>query len=254
MTDVTESKAHYFESALKTGLTAKAASVYLSLLEAGIPVAPKNLVTRTGLYRQYVYDGLAELEERKLVVKSGSGRLVKYAAATPDRLREETERHRIEALQGAHELMRLYDRSPAGIVEVIRGGRAVIESEFVLLRESPEGGFLDVVGGAGMNWVRLFEDRLEEYEDLRRKKRIKLRYIGGVDDVRHNWEESPIENESRIIRGIGHVVNVAIRPESVTFNIYEPETVAVRVRNEEAVKSQRALFEVLWNAAEQYRS
>jgi hypothetical protein len=42
---------------------------------------------------------------------------------------------------------------------------------------------------------------------------------------------------------------VAIRPESVSFYIYEDDTVVVRVKSLAAVASQRALFEVLWNVA-----
>ena len=246
-------KSNYLESALKVGLSAKAATVYVTLLEAGSALAPKNIVTRTKLHRQYVYDALRELHEKRLVATAGEGRRIKYLAASPDRLLQEAEKNRIDVLDGVRHLMHLYDKSPAGVVEVIRGSSAVIESEFMLLRESKEGGFLDVVGGAGMNWVRLFEDRLEEWEGLRREKQIKLRYIGTENDVRHNWEESIIENESRIISDIGNMVNVAIRPDSVSFNIYEPEIMAVRVRNEAAVASQRALFEVLWNAAKRYR-
>ena len=246
---MTDKGPDYLKSALKAGLSPKAASVYIVLLEAGMGLAPKNIITRTKLHRQYVYDALRELQEEGLVAPVGAGRRVRYLAASPERLTQEAEKKRIDVMDGVSSLMRLYERSPAGVVEVIRGGDAVIESEFALLRESEEGAFLDVVGGAGMNWVRLFEHRLEEYASLLQEKRIKLRYIGGPEDVRHNQEESIIENESRIIPDIGQVVNVAIRPESVTFNIYEPEILAVRVRNEAAVASQRALFEVLWGAA-----
>ena len=145
--------------------------------------------------------------------------------------------------------MKLYDRSPAGVVEVIRGSQAVIDSELTMLRDAKQDDFLDIVGGAGMNWVKLFEGRIPEWEALRKEKNIKLRYIGTGEDVRHNRQESIIENESRVILNIGNIVNVSIRPDSVSFNIYEPEVVTVRVKNVSAVASQRALFEVLWNIA-----
>ncbi len=247
---MTDSETKYLKGAIKVGLSPRAASVYVVLLEAGTGLSPKNIISRTKLHRQYVYDALRELRDMGLVGTTGGGRRIHYLAASPERLSQDAEKKRIDVLDGVQHLMQLYDRSPAGIVEVIRGGSAVMESEFALLRDSEEGGFLDIVGGAGMNWVNLFHDRLEEYEALRRTKRIKLRYIGGVDDVKHNWEESIIENESRVIPDIGHVVNVAIRPGSVTFNIYEPEILAVRVRNEAAVASQRVLFDVLWSAAQ----
>jgi hypothetical protein len=246
MTDV--SKTH-LEQALKTGLSAKAASVYVTLLEAGTPLSPKTLILRTSLHRQYVYDALYELEEKMLVVSVGKKRATKYQAATPDRLLQEAEKRRIDAIDGVQALMKLYDRSPAGIVEIIRGSRAAIESEFQMLHEAKGGDFLDIVGGAGMNFVNLFEGRIEEWEEGRKEKKIRLRYIGTQEDVRHNREESLITNESRSLPGIGNIVNVCIRPQSVSFNIYEPEIVTVRVRSEAAVASQRALFEVLWGVA-----
>jgi len=161
------------------------------------------------------------------------------------------EKQRIDTLEGVEALMQLYERSPAGVVEIIRGRRAVIEDEFKALEQSQEGSSLDIVGGAGMRWVELLEGRIEEWEALRARKRIRLRYIGSGEDVRHNREESVIENESRVIPGIGDIVNVSIRPDSVAFNIYEPEIMTVRVKSPAAVESQRALFEVLWGVAKE---
>lgn len=239
----------YLDSALKAGLSPKAASVYVVLLEAGTPLSPKALILRSSLHRQYVYDALEELQAHSLIVRSGSMKSSKYAAASPDKLLQEAEKRRIDAREGVHNLMKLYDRSPAGVVEVIRGSEAAIESEFQMLNEAQKGDFLDIVGGAGMSFVRLFEGRIEEWEEIRKEKDVKLRYIGSADAVEHNRTESPIQNESRVLQGIGEIVNVCIRPDSVSFNIYEPEIVTVRVRNKDAVRSQRALFELLWNIA-----
>lgn len=243
------SKDDHLESALKAGLSAKAAAVYVALLRSGDAMVPKAVVLATGIHRQYVYDGLRELKDRRLVANLGAGRRIKYLAASPDVLFQDAERERLRVLDGATALMRLYDTSPAGTVEVIRGSRAVIESEFEMLQLADRDSFLDIVGGAGMRWVYLFQDRIEEWEVLRKEKNISLRYIGTEQDVRHNRETSVIHNESRVIPGIGDMVNVAIRPDSVSFNIYEPEILTVRVRNLAAVESQRALFEVLWKVA-----
>ena len=172
-----------------------------------------------------------------------------YRATSPDRLLQDAERQRLEALSGVRSLMRLYDQSPAGLVEIVRGTEEYIESEFEMLRSAKRGDFLDIVGGGGMEFVRIFSGRLEEWEHLRADKNIKLRYIGAGEDVEHNRTESVIKNESRVIEGIGDIVNVSIRPHSVSFNIYKPEVITVRVFNEAAVESQRALFAVLWEVA-----
>lgn len=246
---MTNKNNEYLKSALKAGLSPKASSVYVALLEAGIPLSPKNIVIKSQLHRQYVYDALHELQNLRLIVVSGEGRRIKYSAASPDRLSQEAEKQRISVMGGVRDLMKLYERSPAGVVEIIRGSEVVVEDELLQLEEAEQNDFLDIVGGAGMNFVKLFSDRISEWEVLRKEKNIKLRYIGTEDDVRHNKEKSIIENESRVISGIGNIVNVIIRPNSVSFNIYEPEIMVVRVKNAAAVESQRALFEVLWNVA-----
>lgn len=240
---------NHLESALKAGLSAKAASVYVALLEAGVALPPKAIVSRSGLHRQYVYDALHELQEKRLITTEGERKRIRYIAASPDKLLQEAEKRRLDTLDGVQHLLQLYDRSPAGVVEVIRGSHATIENEFAQMRAMKNSGFLDIIGGAGMSWVRLFEGRIEEWEAIRHEKNIALRYIGSGEDVRHNKEKSLIKNESRAIPGIGEIVNVAIRPDSVTFNIYEPEIVTVRIKNEAAVASQRALFETLWAIA-----
>ena len=239
----------YAENALKTGLSGKASLVYVALLKAGKPLSPKAIILSTNLHRQYAYDGLEELQAKSLAGTVGSGRATKYTAYSPDTLLQEAERKRADTLDGVSALMRLYESSPAGVVEVIRGERAVIESEFEILRAAESGEYLDIIGGAGMRWVELFDKRIPEWEELRAKKNIMLRYIGSGEDVEHNRSESVIQNESRVIPNIGDIVNVSIRPDSVSFNIYDPEVMTVRVRNLAAVASQRALFEVLWGIA-----
>lgn len=239
----------YLESALKAGLSGKVATVYVSLLEAGIPLSPKTLILRSKLHRQYVYDALEELAVRRLITKEGTGKRITYVAGSPDRLLQEAEKQRIDTLEGVHDLMQLYNQAPGGVVEIIRGSVAVIKDEFEELQKAKEGDFLYIVGGAGMRWVELYGERVTEWEKLRKEKKIELRYIGSGEDVVYNKERSVIEHESRLIPGIGNIVNVTIRPQSVSFNFYVPEVMTVRVKNQDAVKSQLALFEVLWKSA-----
>ncbi len=241
----------YINSALKAGLSPKAGAVYVALLEAGAALAPKNIITKTKLYRQYVYDALHELADKRLITTEGEGRSIRYLAVSPDTLLQEVEKKRIDTLEGVQNLLHLYDRSPAGVVDIVRGNRAAIEYDLQQIRDAHEGDFLDVIGGGGLHWVRMFEasGRMEEWEALRKKKNVKIRYIGVGEDVRFNREQSISENESRIIPGIGDLVSVVIRKDSVTFDMYDPEAIYVRVKSKAAAASQRALFEVLWQAA-----
>lgn len=240
---------NYIINANKAGLSAKASAVYVLLLDSGVALSPKNIILKTKLHRQYVYDAIHELKNLGLAVSVGESKSTKYQAVSPDRILQEVEKKRIDTMDSVQSLMKLYNKSPAGVVEVIGGSHAVIENIFKVLNESKEGDYLDIIGGAGMSFVELISDRIGEYEELRTQKKIKIRYIGSGEDVEYN-RKGIIKNESRNIRGIENIVNVAIRPDSVSFDIYEPEILTVIVKSESAVASQRALFEILWNVAE----
>lgn len=239
----------YIRNASNTGLSGKASLVYVLLLDEGIALSPKNIILKTKLHRQYVYDAIHELEIHKLIMTDGSGKSIKYLAVSPDKILQEVEKKRIDTMDSVQSLMKLYNKSPAGVVEVLSGSKAVIENIFKVMHEAKEGDYLDIIGGAGMHFVKLMGGRVGEYEELRAQKKIVLRYIGSGVDVEYN-KKGIIKNESRNIKGIENIVNVAIRPDSVSFDIYEPEILTVIVKSESAVASQRALFEILWNVAE----
>jgi len=238
----------YIKNANKAGLSAKASTVYVCLLDEGIALSPKNIILKTKLHRQYAYDAIHELKDLSLIVSIGENKSVRYQAVSPDKILQEAEKKRLDTMDSVQSLMKLYNKSPAGVVEVISGSQAVIANIFKILNEAKEGDYLDIIGGAGMSFVKLMGERIEEYEELRATKKIRIRYIGSGEDVEYN-RNVVIKNESRNIKGIENIVNVSIRPESVSFDIYEPEILTVIVKSDSAVASQRALFEILWNVS-----
>jgi len=238
----------YIKNANKAGLSAKASTVYVCLLDEGIALSPKNIILKTKLHRQYAYDAIHELKDLSLIVSIGENKSVRYQAVSPDKILQEAEKKRLDTMDSVQSLMKLYNKSPAGVVEVISGSQAVIANIFKILNEAKEGDYLDIIGGAGMSFVKLMGERIEEYEELRATKKIRIRYIGSGEDVEYN-RNGVIKNESRNIKGIENIVNVSIRPESVSFDIYEPEILTVIVKSDSAVESQRALFEILWNVS-----
>ena len=249
MTIKNEQESVYVQSALKAGLSGKSSVVYVSLLEIGQPLSPKAIIMRTHLHRQYVYDAIHELLDKRLITSVGEGRTIKYIATSPDRILQDLEKERIQRADNVQNLIKLYNKSPIGLVEVISGSQAVIEDEFKMLEAAEVGDFFDIIGGAGMRFIEVFDGRVEEYSKLGREKGLKVRYIGSYDDVQYNNDHDHFDHESRVIDNIKDIVNVCIRPKSVTFNIYHPEVLTVRVHSESAVASQRALFDILWNQA-----
>lgn len=239
----------YRQSAIKAGLSFKASLVYVCLLEEKRPLLPKQIITITNIHRQYVYDAIHELEEKELITKSGSGKIIKYTATNPEILIRESERQRLNILEGVNDLSSLYNRNQKDKVDIISGASTVIESEFKILEEADIGDYLDIIGGGGLEFEKLFAKYINEYGKLIEKKKIKLRYIGTGQDVINNKTKSPLKNESRMIKDLGEMVGINIRPKSVTICIYKPEIIFIRIRDEETIKSQKKLFELLWKIA-----
>jgi len=252
MTKKSFSNSDYVREAQKTGLSAKAGSVYVALLAAGRALAPKDIINKTKLHRQYVYDALEELSLKQLVLSEGKRRGIRYKAVSPERLEQEAERKKVDAISGVQSLMDIYNRSPAGSVDVIRGREAVIEYTLKQIRDADKNSWVDIIGGAGMTFVDLYKGRIGEYEQIRKKKNIKLRYMGDTRSAVYNKTTSVIKNQSRAIDGIDDLVNTLITPTSVSFNIYEPEIMTVTVKNPAAAVSQRKLFEIIWKNAKKY--
>jgi hypothetical protein len=120
------------------------------------------------------------------------------------------------------------------------------------MREQEKDSWMDIVGGAGTGFLELFGKRFQEYEKIRREKKCKVRYIGSKKDsdyVKRDEIKSRERYEARFLEGIEDAVNIVVRPDSVSFNIYVPEVLVIRLKNKETISGQRALFEVLWKTA-----
>ena len=239
----------YQKSALKTGLSIKASIVYVTLLEQKKALLPKQIISFTNLHRQYVYDAIHELEERELISKTGTGKIIKYSANNPEIMIRQSERERVDILEGVNNLFSLYNKNKKDKVDIISGSQAVIEAELKILEDAEVGDYLDIIGGGGLDFEKLFSRHLEKYAEIINKKKIKLRYIGTGQDVINNKTISPLKNESRILNGLGEMVGTNIRSTSVTICIYKPEIIFIRIYDKETIQSQKKLFELLWKIA-----
>jgi sugar-specific transcriptional regulator TrmB len=242
----------FIESAMDLGLSSKAAMVYVRLLEAKKAIAPIVLINITKIHRQYVFDALRELQQKELVETIGHGRGVKYLAHTPQLAIKHFEEQRLNALEGAKHLMSLFKKTPHGVIEIIEGGEMVVAGELALMNNQKKGDWLDIVGGAGTSFVELFGNRFTEYEQARKRVKCKIRYIGTASDIQFNKEttiKDRFDYEIRYLDNIDNIINICVRPDSVSFNMYAPEPIAIRIKNPETVASQKALFDILWKVA-----
>lgn len=247
-------KDQFINSALKLGLSANSAAVYVHLLKEKTALAPVKIINATRLHRQYVFNALKDLAGKDLVETSGYGRGIKYFAKTPEKAISDFEEKRLDALEGINKLMSLYKKTPQGVVEIFEGEEAVVANEIKLLKNQKKGDWLDIIGGAGTDFLEVFSERLDEYEKARKEANCKLRYIGSTNDEsyrNHQKIKSRQNYEERYLENIDNVVNICVRPGSISFNIFRPETMSIVIKSPESISSQRALFEILWNVAKE---
>ena len=92
--------------------------------------------------------------------------------------------------------------------------------------------------------------RLDEYEALRIKKEVSVRYIGS-NDQRDDLEKNKRERDFfdyRVLSGLfTGLVNTNICPHAVCFNIFGAPVTAFVMENETIADSYRQFFETLWN-------
>lgn len=116
------------ESLAGLGLTDKEARVYIGLLQVAEMSAVK-LARDLGLHRQFVYNALASLKERGLVIQIGTTRS-KWRAQSPRKLIFQAEEQQIKAGRAVEQLLALRETKAGQEFEVTEGN-ASFRSRFL---------------------------------------------------------------------------------------------------------------------------
>lgn len=248
--DETEFKA-VLEDLNKLGLSDKEAKVYLSLLQQG-EVGSSKIIVSSGLHGQFVYQALKELEEKGLVQHVIVRGRKKFSAKGPAMLSMLVDQKKKIADGIVEKLDRIVISPDKQQFEIFQGKESFVSREFDLLSKAQEGSVLLIIGGTGDMFTKTLDKQFGEYEYLRMKKNIKVRYIGS-EGQRINLANAGDTRrlfEYRLLPGLfTGEVNTNIWPDSVTFNIFGEPTTNFSVSNIKIAESYRQFFETLWKLA-----
>src|SRR3989344_5690833 len=125
-----KSLAHMEKKLGQLGLTEKAAKVYVDLLGREQLTGTSKITRATKLHGQYVYDALAELEEKGLATHAVVGKRKKFAATHPSRLEAVAEQQRRLANETVHDLSKFLRHNHTQDFELYQGEDAFIAHEF----------------------------------------------------------------------------------------------------------------------------
>jgi sugar-specific transcriptional regulator TrmB len=232
----------------RLGLTSNEAAVYVALLELG-EVGSSKIIAKTVLHGQYVYQALLKLEEKGLaqhIIRNGRK---KFSAKSPNVLARLIEQQKRLADEVADKLRSMIVLPQEQQFEVYQGVDSYVSHEFDLLERAMLGATLLVIGGTGDQFIKTMGMRISEYDRLRQKKKISVRYIGSEDQREMLKKTHGIRQafEFRLLPGLfTGLVNTNIWPDSVGFNIYGEPVSRVTISSRVIAESYMQFFETLW--------
>lgn len=240
----------------RLGLSPNEAAVYVAMLELG-EVGSSKIIAKTALHGQYVYQALAKLEEKGLaqhVIKNGRK---KFSAKNPNVLSQLIEQQKRLADEVAEKLKAMVVLPQEQQFEVYQGVDSYVSHELDMLERAAPGATLLVIGGSGDQFIKTMGMRISEYDRLRLKKKISVRYIGSEDQSEALRKTHGIRQsfEFRLLPGLfTGLVNTNVWPDSVGFNIYGEPVSRVTILSKVIAESYMQFFETLWKMGKPLRT
>ena len=234
------------------GLSDKEARVYLELLPRR-DTGSSKLIRATGLHGQFVYDALERLEElglAKHVVQNGRK---KFSGNTPKRLVSLIDEKRTTAHSLAYELQNRFQGSHEQDFEVYQGKDAFIAHEFELMETMPEGCTLDILGGGGSTYVGIIGEGMEQFEETRNRRGIKIRYISssGQGATLQHMARTRQNFDYRIFPHLEKgMIDTDIWPDRLLLQFYGEPILSFCLTSKQITDSYRQFFEALWMISE----
>lgn len=233
------------------GLKEKEALVYIALLELG-EAGTSQIAKKTGLHTQFIYLALGALERHGLaqhIVRRGRK---KFSGKHPQALVRLVEAQKKTADNLASRLETFISLPREQRFEIFQGNQSYVAHEFDLLKEAPDGSEILIVSGDGDRFLEEMKDRMGEYEALRLKKKVSVRYIGShgqKDYLQSNTNKRELFSY-RLLPGLfTGQVSTDIWPTAIGFNVYGEPVTSFVVSNEVIAGSYKQFFETLWKMA-----
>ena len=233
------------------GLNDKESRVYFALLPCR-DIGSSKLIRATGLHGQFVYDALERLEElglAKHVIQNGRK---KFSANSPKRILSLIEEKKLSAQSIVRQLQDRFAGAHEQDFEVLQGVNAFVAHQMAMIESVPEDSAIDVISGPNDQYFTILGDEgaVEEYEHIRAKKNIRIRYIGANSQIERfkRWERERKHWTYKVFPGLSTgLVDIGIWHDNVIFNIYGTPLLSFVLTSKEAADGYREFFETLWN-------
>lgn len=240
------------EELLQLGFSQHEATIYLSLIDLG-KAGAGEIIRKTGLHRNIVYETLDKLIRRKLVFKLANKKIALYELADPNRILVEQKAQVDLAERVVSKLSSRADvKQEVVIYDGIDGFRA---SSMDQVEGMKPGSTIHVLGAVGDRWFELMGNKVEAYERIRLKKKITMKEI--------LYGSSSMEQDKRLAAKTGNLYKIRVLPREfetpanmvviedmiVLQTLVEPYS-AVQIKNPALAQAYLNYFNAMWEQAQ----
>ncbi len=235
------------------GLGEKESAVYVELLRGG-EMSAISISKRVELHRQFVYNALAMLKEKGLVVQIGETRSL-WRAQNPRKFMAIAEEQGLRAAKLSEQLLALAPHKVGQEFEVSEGTAAFRTRSIENVRKAPHDSTILMITG---QWEKYFERAGEimhaEWERVRIAKNITFRMIcpRSFKTAMEKDAENRLLTEYRIFPGLEEsLVDTVIYNDHLDIEMYGEPHLTFSIKNPEVAASQKKFFEALWEKSEE---
>lgn len=241
------------EELLQLGFSNHEADVYLALVEIGT-TGTGEIIRRTGLHRNIVYETLDKLISRKLVFKIANEKVTQFKLADPERILVEQKTRLEIAERIIPELVNKADVKQE--ILVYEGAEGFKTSSLDYIERMKPDSVLYVLGASGNLWFNLMGDAHKKYERTRIKKRIVMKEI--------LYQEIPMERDIELAKKKDALYDIRILPMSfdtpantlilediVVIQILSEPYSHIWIKNPALAKAYLNYFNAMWQQAKE---
>ena len=233
---------------IKLGFSSNEADVYLALIELGDSGAGE-IIKKTSLHRNIVYETLDKLVAKKLVFEFIKKNVAQFKPTDPKRILDE-ETSRMELAQKIVPALvnKANVKQEILIYEGLEGFR---NSSFDYLEKMTPGSTLYVLGAVGDRWYELMGDALKKYEKTRLEKKIVMKEIF--------YGKNPMDMDKKLASNKKNLYHVRILPHEMETPantlIFEDHIAlqtlvlpysVIQIKNANLAKTYLNYFDSLW--------
>lgn len=233
---------------IKLGFSDHEATIYLAMIDIG-ETGAGEIIKRTGLHRNIVYDTLEKLITKRLVIRVIKKNVAQFKITDPQRLLEDQKANLAIAEELIPDILnRTKVKQDIIIWDGIEGFRNFSLS---LVEKMKKNSTMYVLGSVGDLWYDQMGDARKKYEKIRRKNNVNWKMVTFVKDQLTEDRRAVKENKNDQVRVLPQNVNgpsnMIIWEDSIALQTFVEPFSVIEIKNQALADGYLNYFHALWN-------